>query len=361
MKGNIRKRERTVSGREKKAGLAPGTPVFLGRRKQEKVKIEIISYSPDRVEENRDASPADCLLPREAGVVIWINIYGIHDVELIKSLADNFRLHPLTTEDIVNTNQRPKAEDYEGYIFFALRMLTYDAGRNAIESESVSLVLGDGYLISFQEREGDVLDPLRERIRAGKGRVRSAGSDYLAYRIMDAVVDEYFVAVEKLGDHIERLDELILAAPDSDHMRELHRLKREILSLRKAVWPLREEVAAIEKSDSALIGGSTRIYLRDLYDHTIQIIDMIETYRDIIGGMHDTFLSSLSNRMNEVMKVLTIIATIFIPLTFIAGVYGMNFVHMPELAWPAGYFLVLGLMAVIAGSMLVFFRKRGWL
>ncbi len=349
------------AGRAKKAGLSPGTPVFLGERKQENVKIEIISYSPDRVEENRDATLEDCLRNREAGGVTWINVYGIHDVELIEALARHFRLHPLTTEDIVNANQRPKAEDFEGYLFAALRMLTYDARLNAVESENVSLVIGDGYLISFQEREGDVLDPLRERIRTGKGMVRSAKSAYLAYRIMDSVVDEYFVVIEKLGDHIEELDDLILADPDTDQMRELHRLKREILFLRKAVWPLREEIAAIEKSESKLIGSQARLYLRDLYDHTIQIIDMIETYRDIIGGMHDTFLSSLSNRMNEVMKVLTIIATIFIPLTFIAGIYGMNFEFMPELKWPAGYFLVLGLMVVIAGGMLAFFRKKRWL
>ncbi|MDP8234854.1 MAG: magnesium/cobalt transporter CorA [Candidatus Erginobacter occultus] len=349
------------SGRAKKAGLSPGTPVFVGERKQEKVKIEILSYSPDRVEENRDASLKDCLRNREGGGVTWINVYGIHDVELIDSLARHFRLHPLTTEDIVNANQRPKAEDFDGYLFAALRMLTYDSARHSVESENVSLVIGEDYLISFQEREGDVLDPLRERIRAGKGMVRSAKSAYLAYRIMDSVVDEYFVVIEKLGDHIEELDDLILADPDADQMRELHRLKREILFLRKAVWPLREEIAAIEKSESKLIGSQARLYLRDLYDHTIQIIDMIETYRDIIGGMHDTFLSSLSNRMNEVMKVLTIIATIFIPLTFIAGIYGMNFEFMPELKWPAGYFLVLGVMVVIAGGMLAFFRKKRWL
>ncbi len=361
MKKNSRKLRRFTIGREKKAGLAPGTPVFLGERKQDKVKIEIISYSRDRVEENRDATLDDCLREREGPGVTWINVYGLHDVPLIQALADRFGLHPLTTEDIVNANQRPKAEDFDGYLFAALRMLTYDEQRRGIESENVSLVVGDGYLISFQEREGDVLDPLRERIRAGKGRVRGEKSAYLAYRIMDAVVDEYFVAIEKLGDYIEDLDELILADPAPDQMRELHRLKREVLFLRKAVWPLREEIAAIEKSESKLIGSAARLYLRDLYDHTIQIIDMIETYRDIIGGMHDIYLSSLSNRMNEVMKVLTIIATIFIPLTFIAGIYGMNFEFMPELEWPAGYFLVLGVMFLVALGMLAFFRKRRWL
>jgi len=361
MKKNTRKFRRFSFGRAKKAGLAPGTPVFLGERKQDRVKIEIISYSRDRLEENPNATINDCLRERSGPGVTWINVCGIHDVELIQALADRFGLHPLTTEDIVNANQRPKAEDFDGYLFAALRMLTYDEKSQAIESENVSLVIGEGYLISFQEREGDVLDPLRERIRAGKGMIRSAKSAYLAYRIMDAMVDEYFVAIEKLGDYIEDLDELILSDPVPEQMRELHRLKREVLFLRKAVWPLREEIAAIEKSESKLIGPPARLYLRDLYDHTIQIIDMIETYRDIIGGMHDTYLSSLSNRMNEVMKVLTIIATIFIPLTFIAGIYGMNFEFMPELKWPAGYFLVLGVMAVIAAGMLVFFRKKKWL
>ncbi len=349
------------AGRSKKAGLSPGTPVFIGERKQEKVRIEIIAYSPDRVEENRDASLKDCLRKRKEGGVTWINVNGIHDVDLIQALAQHFRIHPLTTEDIVNAHQRPKAEGFEDYLFAALRMLTYDKNLHSVESENISLVIGDGYLISFQERQGDVLDPLRERIRAGRGLIRSAKSAYLAYRIMDSVVDEYFVVIEKLGDHIEELDDLILTDPGSEQMRELHRLKREILFLRKAVWPLREELAAIEKSESRLIGSPTRLYLRDLYDHTIQIIDMIETYRDIIGGMHDTYLSSLSNRMNEVMKVLTIIATIFIPLTFIAGLYGMNFEFMPELKWPSGYFLVLGVMVVIAGGMLAYFRKKRWL
>ncbi|MCF7857929.1 MAG: magnesium/cobalt transporter CorA [Candidatus Cloacimonetes bacterium] len=342
-------------------GLPPGTPVFVGNRKQENVKIDIINYTKDEFEEINDAELKDCEPHKDSPTTTWINIYGIHDINLIQSMADIFGLHPLTTEDICNASQRPKVEEFEEYLFFAFKMLTYDSDANAINNENVSIVIGRNYVLSFQEHEGDVLDPVRERIRKAKGRIRGERMDYLAYAIMDSVVDEYFLSLEKLGDHIEELDEDILANPDATHMKELHRLKREIVFLRKAVWPLREEISTIEKSESKLISNSIRIYLRDLYDHTIQIIDMVETYRDIVGGMHDTFLSSISNRMNEVMKVLTIIGTIFIPLTFIAGIYGMNFENMPELGWKYGYFGLLGVMLLVGIIMVLFFKKRKWI
>ncbi len=324
--------------------------------------IEIIRYSSGGCEEIRDATLADCARTIKSPGVAWISVDGLGSEDAIHGLAELMGLHPLTTEDIFNTDQRPKAEDFGHYLFFALRMLTYDESARTVGNRNLSVVLGEGCVVTFQNGEdGDPLKPVRERIRSGKGRIRGEGADYLAYAVMDSVVDEYFGVLEKLGDHIEDLDDQILSVPDAAHMKELHLLKREMLFLRKAVWPLREEISALEKSDSRLVGPSVRPFLRDLYDHTIEIIDMIETNRDIVSGMHDTFLSAISNRMNEIMKVLTIIGTIFIPLTFISGIYGMNFEHMPELRWPLGYFAVLGLMAVLAAAMLAAFRKRKWL
>jgi magnesium transporter len=341
--------------------MSPGTPVFVGERKQDVINISIIDYSGQHIEEIPHASLDDCARLRDSSNITWINVNGIHDVSVVQTLADMFGLHPLTTEDISNSHQRPKVEEFDSYILFALKMLVYSDDKKGIENENVSLILGANYVISFQEREGDVLDPLRQRIRTGKGKIRGKRADYLVYAIMDGLIDEYFVALEKMGDHIEEIDDEILTAPDATHRNELHRLKREIVFLRKAVWPLRENASVIGKSTSPLMSESIKPFLRDLYDHTIQIIDLVELYRDIIGGMHDTFLSSVSNRMNEVMKVLTIIGTIFIPLTFIAGIYGMNFEYMPELKWTWGYFGLLGIMAVIALTMLGIFKKRRWL
>lgn len=361
MKQSKRARGRQVFRRAKKSGLPPGTAVFVGEQKQEMVDISILHYSREHIEEIHNAGIDDCMRLRDSAGILWINVNGIHDVKVIQTLANFFGLHPLTTEDISNTHQRPKVEVFDEYILFVLKMLTYDDEKNTIENENVSLILGQNFVISFQERSGDVLDQLRQRVRSGKGKIRSAGADYLVYAIMDGVVDGYFVALEKLGDHIEAIDDEILTVPDARHMNELHRLKREIVFLRKVIWPLRENASTIEKSASELINESTRPFLRDLYDHIIQIIDMVETYRDIIGGMHDTYLSSVSNRMNEVMKVLTIIGTIFIPLTFIAGIYGMNFENMPELKWTWGYFGLLGVMAAIGLVMLGIFKRRKWL
>jgi magnesium transporter len=361
MKKRRKNREREARGQTEKQGPPMHASAPAEEQKPEPVRIEIMNYSLQHLEEIPNAGLDDCVRLKNSPGITWININGISDTRLIQTVAGLFSLHPLTSEDIAVANQRPKAEEFEHYIFFALKMLTYDAKTNAIENENVSVVLGENYVISFQEHEGDVLDPLRARIRSGKGRLRGAGADYLAYAIMDGVVDEYFVVLEKLGDHIEEIDEQILAEPDAGLMKELHRLKREVLFLRKIIWPLREQIAAIEKNGSRLFGDSTRPFLRDLYDHTIEIIDMVETSRDIVGGMHDTFLSSISNRMNEVMKVLTIIGTIFIPLTFIAGIYGMNFDHMPELKWSWGYYGILAFMAALALGMLAIFKKRKWL
>ncbi|MBW6487421.1 MAG: magnesium/cobalt transporter CorA [Syntrophobacterales bacterium] len=360
-KNGKRKRSRENPRSGKKAGLAPGTPVFIGERKQDKTNISILDYSRDHLEDIPEATLADCARFRIGDNIAWINVNGIHDVSLIQNLATLFGLHPLTAEDIANTSQRPKVEEFGDYIFFVIKIMTYSEDTAAIDYENVSIILGKNFVLSFRERDSDILDHLKERIRAGKGSIRGEKADHLAYAIMDAVIDEYFLAIEKVGDHIEDLDDEILTSSGAVAMQKLHRLKWEVLFLRKAIWPLREEISAIAKSESPLIGASTRIFLRDLYDHTIEIIDMVETYRDIIGGMHDTFLSSISNRMNQVMKVLTIIGTIFIPLTFIAGVYGMNFEYMPELKWKWGYFTLLGFMAALVIIMLALFKRRKWL
>jgi magnesium transporter len=250
-------------------------------------------------------------------------------------------------------------EDCGEYVFVVLKMLSSD--RNKITSEQISIVLGPDFVVSFQEREGDVFNPIRERIRIGRGRIRKMGADYLAYALLDSVVDNYFIFLEKLGDKIEFLEEELVTNPTTETLQTIHDLKTEMVFLRKSVWPLREIISGLERGESALIQESTEIYLRDVYDHTIQVIDTVETFRDMVSGMLDIYLSSVSNRMNEVMKVLTIIATIFIPLTLIAGIYGMNFQYMPELGWRWGYPMVWLIMLVIGALMLVYFRRERWL
>ncbi|MBF0413355.1 MAG: magnesium/cobalt transporter CorA [Desulfamplus sp.] len=345
-----------------KTGMAPGTMVFIGERKQEKTSIDVIDYSDTTLNELRDVSVNQCCdLSKSSGSVTWINVNGIHDIAFIGALGKCFDLHPITLEDIVNTAQRLKIEEFSNYIFIVLKMMKFKEAGNNVEIEHISLILGKDYVISFQEKEGELFNALRDRIRAAKGRIRSMKSDYLAYALMDAVVDNYFLSIERIGDRIEDIDDQILTEPKQEDIKEIHRLKRDILTLRKAVWPLREEIGVIEKSESDMICSETKVFWRDLYGNTIQIIDMLDTFRDIIGGMHDTYLSSISNRMNEIMKVLTIIGTIFIPLTFIVGVYGMNFEYMPELKWHLGYYMIWGVMLAVGIGLLVYFKLKKWI
>ncbi len=350
-----------VRRRSKKAGLSPGTLIHIGEKKAERVKITLIGYDETHLEEREVRSVEECFPFREAPTVTWINVDGLHQVEVIESLGRHFGLHPLVLEDILSTGQRPKLEDYGDHIFIVLRMLNDHEGQSETEDEQISLILGRNFVLSFQERVGDVFDPIRERIRSGKGRIRKLGADYLAYALIDAIVDHYFIILERLGDRMEALHEELVESPSSQTLQEIQHLKREMIFLRRSIWPLREVISALHRGESSLFGEPTRIYLRDVYDHTIQVIDALETFRDMISGMLDIYLSSLSHRMNEIMKVLTIIATIFIPLTFIAGVYGMNFEYMPELKWRWGYFAVLGVMVLLALSMLFYFRRKRWL
>jgi len=352
---------RFLKRRVEKAGLPPGTLVHVGEKRVGKVRIRVIDYDESHFEEREVKSIEDCLPFREKPNVTWINIDGVNQLDIIEKIGEHFNIHPLVLEDIVNTGQRPKMEDFVDYIFMTLKMLHYSDEEKETKAEQVSLILGSNYVISFQENEGDVFDPIRERIRADKGRIRKMGPDYLAYALMDAVVDNYFTILEKLGDRIEDFEEELVVNPTPETLQAIHHLKREMIFLRKSVWPLREVINRLERWESSLINKSISIYLRDVYDHTIQVIDAIETFRDVLSGMLDIYLSSVSNRMNEVMKVLTIIATIFIPLTLIAGIYGMNFRFMPELEMPLGYPIILLSMFFVGMLMVAYFRKKKWL
>lgn len=321
-----------------------------------------MSYDTMRLEEEYVDLVSEAFPLRDAPSVTWINVDGIHDVGIVEELGERLRLHPLVLEDILNPDQRPKMEDLGDYLYVVLKMVDWDEQRGEIAVEQLSVVVGANYVVSLQERPGgDVLDPIRERIREAKGSIRGVGSDYLAYSVLDGVVDRYFGVLEGLGEKVEDLEEELVSSPVPETLQKLHVLKREMIYMRKSVWPLREVVGALERSGSPLIKESTGPYLRDVYDHTIQVMDAVETVRDMLSGMLDIYLSSISNRMNEVMKVLTIFASIFIPLTFIAGVYGMNFAFMPELGWRWGYFAALLLMVGVALSMLWYFKSKRWI
>jgi len=348
-------------GRSKKTGLPPGSLVYVGEGRSEAVRITVMDYDEQTFTERQVEKVEDCYVFKTTPTVTWINIDGIHDVDVIEKIGGHFGLHSLVLEDIVNPGQRPKFEDFEKYIYIVLRMLTFDESKGKIDSEQVSLILGPNYVISFQERLGDVFGLIRDRIRTGKGRIRKMGADYLAYALVDAIVDGYFGILEGLSEKIEHMEEELVRYPDEKILRQIHYLKREMIGLRKSVWPLRELVSGLERSESWLIKDTTDVFLRDVYDHTIQVIDAVETFRDMVSGMLDIYLSSVSNRMNEVMKVLTIFAAIFIPLTFIAGIYGMNFEFMPELKYKGGYFIVLGIMFAAATGMLIYFKRKKWL
>ena len=355
------RKPKLVRRHAKKAGLPPGTLVHVGERKVETVRITYLDYDEANFEEKQISKIEECFHLKATPTVTWINIDGLHEVEIIEKLGKKFELHPLLLEDVVSTGQRPKFEDFEKYAFIVLRMLSYSEEMQTVESEQVSIVLGPNFVISFQERLGDVFEQIRERIRNAKGRIRKMGPDYLAYSLIDAVVDSYFGILERLGERIESMEEELVADPTEKTLQQIHILKREMISLRKSVWPLRELISGMQRSESALINESTGIYLRDVYDHTIQVIDTIESFRDMVAGMLDIYLSSISNKMNAVMKVLTIIATIFIPLTFVAGIYGMNFEHMPELKWRWGYLAVWLVMGTVFCLMLIYFRRKKWL
>lgn len=349
-----------VVKRGRKVGAGPGTLVHIGERPETAAVIRVIDYDHGMIQERQLVDPGDCMAHRGGESVSWVNVVGVHQPELVEALGKEFDLHPLVVEDVLNTDQRPKMEDYDGYVYVVLRMLRYDSGQQQIHSEQLSLILGRNFVLSLQESPGDVFDGVRERLRSGR-RVRSMHADYLAYSLLDAVVDHYFVLLEKLGDQVEALEDELIMKPVPATLGRIHHFKREMLMLRKSVWPLREVLSRLSRDENPLISSDTRLFLRDVYDHTVHVLDTIETIRELLVGMLDLYLSSVSNRMNEVMKMLTVIATLFMPLTFIAGVYGMNFVFMPELHWPWAYPAVLVSMLLIALGLVVFFRRRHWL
>lgn len=349
-----------VVRRGKKTGAAPGTLVHIGQAYDSAVPVRLIEYDDDEYQDLHEAAGERIRQLRNTDKVSWLNVDGVHKPQLIESLGKELGLHPLVMEDIVNTDQRAKVEDYDGYLYVVLRMLRFDQQENQIHSEQLSLVLGPHFVLSLQEHPGDVFDPVRERLKAGR-RIRFMQADYLAYALLDAVVDHYFVMLEELGDQIEALEDELITAPGPHTLEKIHHYKREMLLLRKSVWPLREVLSRLSRDENPLVSPETQVFLRDVYDHTIHVIETVDTFRELLVGMLDLYLSSVSNRMNEVMKVLTIFATLFMPLTFIAGVYGMNFEHMPELQWRYGYPLVWAVMVVTVIGLLAFFRRRQWL
>jgi magnesium transporter len=347
--------------RSDKLGLPPGTLLHVGEKKTEKTRITILDYDAAGFVEKEVGTVEECFPFKETPSVTWINVDGVHDASVIEKLGGQFGIHPLVLEDIMTTTQRPKIEDLGGAVFVVLRMIEDGSQGLGLMTDQLSLILGPNYVLSFQETPGDCLDPVRERIRGGKGRIRKLGPDYLAYALIDAVVDNYFFVLEKLGEKIDGLEEVLVSDPRRELLHEIHGLKREMIGLRKSVWPLREVISGLDRMETPLIKKTTGVFLRDVYDHTIQVIDTVESFRDMLTSMVETYLSSVSNRMNEVMKVLTVISTIFIPITFLVGVYGMNFLHMPELKWRLGYAFVWVLIVATVVTMLNFFRRKKWL
>ena len=346
----------------KQAGLPPGTLVHIGEKKVEKVRISVIDYDEGHFQERVVDTVEECFPFRDKPTVTWINVDGVHDLDVVEKLGGCFGIHPIVLEDVVNTMQRPKMLDFGDYIFIALKMLYFDdSKKKGVKVEQVSVIFGPNFVISFQEDVGDVFDPVRDRIRKGKGKMRRSSADYLAYSLIDSIVDGYFIVFEWLGERIEEVQERLVVTPTVENLQTIHYLKSEMIELRKAVWPLREVIANLERTDSPLIKKDTIIFLRNVYGHTIEIIETIESFRDLISGMIDIYLSSLSMKLNEVMKYLTIIATIFIPLTFIVGIYGMNFKYMPEIGWRFGYPMVMSVVLVVGVSMLIYFRRKKWL
>lgn len=353
---------------KRKKGLAPGTLVYGGSVPTGPVRIRVIEYDIDHFNE-RDVETIEELADYATkDTVAWIDIDGVHDTGLISRLGTEFGIHPLTLEDIVSTKQRPKLEEYPSYVYVVLQMMHYDSETATLQDEQVSLVFGHGFLISFQESiEGDVFEPVRKRLREHRGRLRSAGADFLAYSLIDIVVDHYMVILESIGEHIEQIEDEVTTNPHPEMMQEINQYRRRVVRLRRSMWPLRDVVSALQRSQLDFISSETDLFLRDVYDHTVRTVEIIESAREILASLTDLHVSALSFRMNEIMKVLAIIATFFLPLTFIAGLYGMNFdrnaspFNMPELEWYYGYPLVLGVMGLVAAGMFAFFRRRGWL
>ena len=357
-KSSKKKRRSTVS---KKVGLPPGSITYVGIERTEGATLELISYNKNNITRQNFDNCEDLKKSIDANSINWINVDGVHDQELLNQFEVVFGLHHLLLEDVANTNQRPKVEEYEAYLFSSLKMLLYNDLNDEIEIEQVSLVLGKNYVISFQEKTGDVFEQIRERIEKSKGRIRIKSADYLFYSLVDSIIDNYYTVIEIIGNNLEELEEEVFNSPSQSILEKLQQNKKFLLSLRRSIYPARECLNKILRDKNDFIHSSTVKYFNDVYDHTIQIIDIIESYRDLISGLKDSYLSSISLKMNQVMQVLTIMATIFIPLTFIAGIYGMNFDNIPELHWHNGYYYFWGLAIFIGISLMIYFKRKKWL
>ncbi|MCF7913190.1 MAG: magnesium/cobalt transporter CorA [Candidatus Cloacimonetes bacterium] len=352
---------RQLQKMKNRIGLAPGSLVHIGTKKAEETRISVIDYNLADLKEQKFDSIRQVFPFFHLETASWINIDGLHDLELFSEIVAELNLHPLLMEDILDTGQRPKLEAYDDHLLLILKMITWNDTENRIDFEQVSFILGENYILSFQERQGDVFEHVRQRIRNPHSRIRKMKIDYLLYSLVDAIIDSYFLLISNLGDKIEEMEEALIKNPTDDILSDIHHIKRDVLFLRKSVWHLRSVISNLNSEDFPNITPELQTYLRDLYDNTIQVMDTIETYREIISGMLDIYLSSLSNRMNQVMKVLTIFAAIFIPLTFVAGVYGMNFHYMPELSWKWAYPIWWLIVIIITGGMVYYFKKKKWM
>lgn len=344
----------------KTVNQVPGTMTYVGHKDATETKLDVIDYNTENYERFSSTTTEDAFKFVDEDSITWFNIDGLSNVKEIEKLGEHYELHPLVMEDIVNTGQRPKVEEYEDYLFIVAKMLYYKNGN--IENEHISMIVGKNYLLTFQESDGDVFDPVRERLETGKGRIRGRSTDYLMFALLDSIIDNYFLVIDDISDRIEEMEaSLFINKPNDNVTQEIQDLKQTILRIRRSVFPLREVVSRLEKMDTRLIENSTINYIRDLHDHIIQISEHIDIYREMIWGLMDLYMTTISNKMNEVMKVLTIMASIFIPLTFIAGIYGMNFEYMPELQWEYSYFVLWGVMIIIFFLMIYYFKRKKWL
>lgn len=354
-------RKKALRPRGKKHGLPPGSLVYTGESPSRSTRITMLDYDEHKLIEKQLVRVEECIPFKDAQTVTWINVDGVNEPGLLEDFGRVMGFHALMLEDILHTDQRPKVEDYGTYLYVVVKMLEYDVVKNEIVIEQLSLVLGPNYIISFQEFPGDFFDPLRERIRKALGRIRKLGADYLAYAILDVIVDQYFMVLEKLGDKIEQSEDIVISNPKPDTARAIHALSREMIFVRRSVWPLREVAASLQRSDSRLLQESNSVYFRDLQDHVMQVTDGIDTFRELLTGMLDSYYSTIATRTNSVMKVLALFSAIFMPLTFITGIFGMNFLHFPELQWRYGFESSLALMAVVSLVMVGIFRWKKWL
>jgi magnesium transporter len=358
---HIKRRNTRKKKVSQKTGLPPGSMVFIGDKHEEAPELTIIDYDASKFEVNTNATLQDALRRKEANPVSWINIDKLHDVELMEKLGSHYEIHPLLMEDILNTDLRPKVEDEDDYVMLSLKMLSYEEQTGNLITEQISLILGKNYIISFKEKPDTVFEPVINRLSSSKGTIRSRGADYLFYALTDVVVDNYFTIIENIGNDLEKLEDWIFNHPGEEALQEIHRIKGDLLQLRKITYPIREAMRKLENDDIELIEDKTRKYFTDIYEHIIQIIETVESYREVVSGLKDLYLSSISFRMNKVMQVLTIIGTIFIPLTFIVGVYGMNFENMPELHWKYAYFILWGIMIALVLILIWYFKKKKWI